>query len=89
MFSLIMQVHFACNVILMQINNFDCCSCILHHGKHVEVSQGYSRVSEFLNVNPSCLGQFANIFKIYARVFELADNIHYFNGENCFLHDGM
>ena len=52
------------------------------------VSEMTNIILEDLDINPSCLGQFANIFKIYERVFELEDNIHCFDCKNCLLHDG-
>ena len=41
-----MQVYFACIVILIQVNNFDCHRFFLHDGKYFEVGQGYSIIMQ-------------------------------------------
>jgi hypothetical protein len=38
-------------------------------------SESTEVITDSPTVNPGCLGQFLNIFNMYARVFELEDDI--------------
>jgi hypothetical protein len=77
-FSLIMHVNFACNVILTLL------TVVIHSNIMGCVSERTGVGSDAPDVNPDPLGRYSNIFINYASLLCLQCNIRCFNCRNGF-----